>query len=168
MIEKIELKGFQELERKLREFGPRMERNGLRAANSAGAAVFRDAARALIQDSPEPSAPGEPPKSKTGQLRKAIVIFKRRGAPGKVEHSVGVRGERQTYGDTRENRRRRRVGKKFVVETRNSLVGRLLEFGTSKMAARPWLKPAFINNTDRAIDAVREKLAKVIERASGR
>jgi HK97 gp10 family phage protein len=41
--------------------------------------------------------------------------------------------------------------------------GRFLEFGTSKMAARPFLQPAFEENKDQ----VQQKMAQVIRRGLG-
>lgn len=41
----IKVEGLQDLERRLREFGPKVAKNGLRAANFAGAQVFREAVK---------------------------------------------------------------------------------------------------------------------------
>ena len=154
MIE-LKIEGLDVLERKLREFGPKVARNGLRAANYAGAATFRDAVR---QTAPV----------RTGQLKAAVSIFKRSGPPEVVKHSIGFRGKRLKYANTSENRRKRRVGRRYTVDTRNTMVARFLEYGTSKMSARPFLRPAFVNNVDRAIEAVKARLAKAVDDAARR
>lgn len=43
-----------------------------------------------------------------------------------------------------------------------------IENGTSKMAATPFMRPAFDNNIDVMIDRFKEKLAKNIEKYAGR
>lgn len=45
---------------------------------------------------------------------------------------------------------------------------RFVEFGTSKMAARPFMRPAFEKSASAAIDAVKAGLEKAIERAAKR
>jgi HK97 gp10 family phage protein len=42
---------------------------------------------------------------------------------------------------------------------------RFLEFGTSKMAARPFIRPALSQNAQRATDVVVESLNKEIDKA---
>jgi HK97 gp10 family phage protein len=151
----FKIEGLSELDRRLREFGPKIARNGLRAANYAGAAVMRDAVR-------------ETAPVRTGELRANIRIFKRATPNNVVKHAVGARGKRLKYADTAENRRKRRVGKRYTVDTRNSMVARFLEFGTSKMAARPFMRPAFERSVRPAIEAVRARLEKAVELAAKR
>lgn len=161
----IKVTGLAELTKTLRNIGPKVEQNGLRAANFAAAKVFRDDIRASIKQSTEPSAPGEPPKGKTGQLEAGIAAFRRQAPRGIAQHAVGVKGKRQKYGNTALNRRLRRVGKTFRVDTRNSQLARMLEYGTARMGARPFVKPAFLRNIDAAIDAARARLKQAVEDA---
>src|SRR5689334_6268393 len=105
----IKISGLSELDAKLRQFGPKIAANGLRAANYAGAAVLRDAVK-------------ETAPVRTGQLEANIRVFKRPGPKNRVTHSVGARGKRAKYANTAENRRKRRVGKSYQVDTRNTFV----------------------------------------------
>lgn len=162
----VEIKGLDELKRKMLSLPVKVQKNSLRAANYAGAAVFRDALRETIVDSPEPGAPGSPPKGKSGQLRKGVAIFRRRGPDNVAAHSVGLRSKRIKYANTRENRRKRRVGKTYQSDTRNSFVARMQEYGGANMAARPFMRPAFYPNTETAIERVRARLAKGLEDAN--
>ena len=149
------IEGLADLDRRLREFGPKIAANGLRAANYAGAAVMRDAVKQTVP-------------VRTGQLQANIRIFKRQGPKNVVTHSVGARGKRLKYANTAENRRKRRVGKRYTVDTRNSMVARFLEFGTSKMSARPFMRPAFERSVQATIEAVRARMAKAVEQAAAK
>lgn len=46
--------------------------------------------------------------------------------------------------------------------------GRLMEFGTVKMSATPWLRPAYDENKEKAAQAIKDKLAKAIEKANSK
>ena len=48
------------------------------------------------------------------------------------------------------------------------MVARFLEFGTSKMGARPFLRPAVERVAQTAVDAVKARLVKAIEIAAKR
>lgn len=144
----IKVNGLSELDRKLREFGPKVARNGLRAANYAGAKVFVEAAKA--------SAP-----VRTGTLKANIVAFHRSSPRNVAKHSVGVRNIRRKFADTADNRRKRRVGKSYFVHG-PAFYARFVEFGSSKMRAQPFLRPAFLTNVDTAIEAVRGRLEKAV------
>lgn len=60
------------------------------------------------------SSPGEPPAQRLGELRQSI----KKAIEGTGSHLVGMVGTDKDYGP-------------------------MLEFGTSKMAARPWLRVSF-------------------------
>jgi hypothetical protein len=60
------------------------------------------------------SAPGEPPASATGTLRKNV----KSGVEGRGDSLTGFVGTREKYGP-------------------------MLEYGTRRMAPRPWLRPSF-------------------------
>lgn len=53
---------------------------------------------------------------------------------------------------------------RFAVEiTRSAFYGRFLEYGTSKMAAKPFLRPAAENKTEEAVVAMRDAMQEAIE-----
>ena len=151
----IKLTGFKELSDKLRELGPKVARRGLRAASFAGAAIIRDATK---RNHPEFT-------SRTGTLEANIIATKRRGSNElTATYRVTVRGKTKKFANTAANRRARRVGKRYKVEG-PAFYGKFLEFGTSKMEAHPFLRPAFFSNVDNAIEAMKARLAKSIEDA---
>jgi HK97 gp10 family phage protein len=151
----IKLQGFAELQKRIAEFGPKIAANEQRNATRAAAVVFRDAVRA--------SAP-----VRTGLLKASVVVNKRRSTEGPHVVRYGVRlkpGKKQTYGNTRANRRSGRVGKKYQTDS-PAFYGKFLEYGTSKMTARPFMRPAFGPNVSRALEAFKARLAKGIEKAA--
>lgn len=55
----------------------------------------------------------------------------------------------------------------FLGVAREAFYGTLfVELGTSKMAARPWLIPAFESMTSQALEAIRSRLAKAVAKAA--
>ena len=78
-----------------------------------------------------PSLPGEPPKKVTGQLQNAIGF------------EVGMKG-----GDVIA-----KVGVLAGSIANNYAAG--LEFGTSKIAERPFIRPAIFNNSSKIIEIIR-------------
>jgi HK97 gp10 family phage protein len=147
----VKVEGLQELERQLKQFGPKVERNGLRTSAYAGAKVFMNAVK-------------ETAPVREGTLRARVRAFKRRGQAHEARYSVGVssgpRVKRRPV-----NPRKRLVKYPYVGPRAYS---RYLEFGTSKMAARPFMRPAFNSNTSAAIEAVKRRLAKAVAIAAKR
>jgi HK97 gp10 family phage protein len=86
---------------------------------------------AVRRDGSRASAPGEYPMSDTGRLANNVVA--NLPTSGNISAEVGT----------------------------NIQYGRYLEFGTSRMAARPWLLPSF----NKAKAGVEGKLKRAIERA---
>lgn len=72
-----------------------------------------------------PSRPGEPPAVMTGKLRASIMHEVKKGIGGDIEARIGIKGGTQP-------------------DTKN--YGLFLEFGTSRMPKRPYLKPALAKN----------------------
>jgi HK97 gp10 family phage protein len=81
---------------------------------------------------------------RTGETKRMVRIFKaRRVRPGTVIYRVGLLEDRS-------------------VKKLRGHIGRFLERGTSKMSARPWLRPALDNSHDAALSAIRGKMAQGI------
>lgn len=150
----IKIEGLAELQKKLLDLGPKIAANGQRNATRAAAVVFRDAIRG--------TAP-----VRTGLLKASLVVNKRRSSEGPHVVKYGVRlkqAKKQKYSNTSANRRSRRVGKKYQAEG-PAFYGRFLEYGTSKMSARPFMRPAFGPNVNKAIEAFKARMAKAVEDA---
>ncbi|MEG3193749.1 HK97-gp10 family putative phage morphogenesis protein, partial [Lysobacter sp. D1-1-M9] len=68
------------------------------------------------------------------------------------------------YADTSRNRGRGRAGQKY--RTAGAVwYGRMVELGTSKMPARPFLRPALANKGMEAVNVFRAILLKRVEAA---
>lgn len=83
-----------------------------------------------------PSLPNNPPAVDTGTLRRSITF-------SVVEEESRIIG---------------RVGSTLM----NPPYGFYLEFGTSRMIERPWLRPAMARNKDVIIETLREAVGKVL------
>jgi HK97 gp10 family phage protein len=146
MADTQNLTGFDELAKKLKELGPKVAKNGLRRATSAGAAIVRNDARAR--------APVD-----TGEMKRDIMMKRERDARGGdttgAVYTVYVRSGKKS----------RMAGKKRDVD-RDSFYWKFLEFGTNKMAARPFLRPAFEANKEGAIEAIGKSLDETIQAAA--
>lgn len=140
MADTMNLTGFKELAESLRELGPRVARNTLRRAVAAGATPIRTRARERA------------PKD-TGEMAKDIQIKREKTeGPHVASYSVFVR----TGKKSRLSGRARNVEK-------NSWYWRLVEFGTVKMAAQPFLRPSFEELKESSVKIIGEKLDEGIQ-----
>ena len=125
---------------------PRKQKNAAtRAARKAMAVVRKEAvANAKRLDDKE-----------TGErIWKNITIKPSKTKNGFVLMRVGVRGGARSYAATRENVRSGRVGQQYATDGSKDNPGgetfywRFVELGTSRTAAKPFLRPALNNNVD--------------------
>ena len=163
----VHITGLSELEKTLDQLPDRIERNFLTGGVRAGANVFRNEARAratvgsstimrllvaALLTSKEGGVghirdfKGQKIATLPGFMRSKIAVWKRRDPHHSVTFSIGVSGYKDRF-------------TKFF-----AFYWRFLEFGTSKMAAKPFLRPAFEAKTGQAIEATRIYLANRIER----
>ena len=140
MADSKNLTGFKELAKALKELGPRVGRKHLRGAASKGATLIRNEARVLA------------PKD-TGEMARDIMVKRERSAGDHIaSYSVFVRSGKKS----------RLAGRKRDMN-RDSYYWRFLEFGTRKMPAQPFLRPAFETRKEGAVDAVGAELDKRIQ-----
>lgn len=90
---------------------------------------------------------------------------------GQLSFRLGVLGGARQYSNTRENTRKRRVGKKYATGGNASNPGgdtwywRHLEVGTAKVAARPFLRPVAEQAGQKAVDTFALEFNRALDRA---
>jgi HK97 gp10 family phage protein len=148
----MRIDGLKELQNALKELPKEIQKRPLRSAVSAGAKVIAD------------EAIKKAPQGETGNLRKSIYRYRsrRQSTTGKETFLVGVRKGKAKFVDNSRNRRLGRVGKTYQTQG-EAYYWRFVEFGTSSQPARPFLRPAFENSKERAVQVMKERLGKAIE-----
>lgn len=160
------IEGFPELLSKLESIQYDMKRKGGRFALRKAAQVIRDSARQKISVHNDPTTPED--------IAKNIVerwngrLFKRTGDLG---FRVGVLGGARNYVKTKRNVRDGVAGKQYHVDGDKGNPGgdtyywKYLEFGTSKMVAKPFMRPAMAQNMQKCVSVFVEQYNKHIDRA---
>ena len=160
MAEELQLHGMKGLLTTLRGLPDEVRGKPLRTGMRKGGNIIRDEARHRVV-------------RHSGFLASEIVVRRansknrRRAGVGKDGEyfTVGVRvGRKAKYSNTRRNQRLRRVGK--VYETTGwAHYWRHVEFGTKKMAAKPFLTPAAEARGPQAAQAIINETWMAITRA---
>lgn len=161
MVEFAEIHGLEETLKALRALPTAISGKGggpLRRALYAGAKVVRAEVK---QATPV----------RTGLLKDSIAIFRDRKPEsiGMNEHyTVGIRKQRKKYRENYRNARLGRIGKSYSAAGA-AYYGKFVEFGTSKMAAHPFMRPAFEASKQAALiafeNAMRKEVGKAVEQA---
>ena len=163
MAELVQVVGLKEIEAKLKALPDHIAGKGggpmLKALRRMGSRIAADAKRRVPVD--------------TGTLKQNIITSrisaKDRRATGQDGVEVTVRAKARKYKDSARNRKAGKVGGSYN-DYGALYYARFLEFGTSKMSARPFLTPAFesvkpelpqmfVREMTRAIDEAVKKLA---------
>lgn len=144
----------------LRTLGPKVEKKYLRQALRKGAVIVRKAAQTKAKTFDDPKTPQ--------MVWKQIAIFANAGLGrknGGLALQIGVKGGAKKYKNSKNNRRQKRVGQTYMGPGA-VYYWRFLEFGTSKMKAQPFMRPALANNVDavtRAItDSINDGIDKIV------
>lgn len=159
----IKISGLAELDRKLTDLGPKIARKTGYHATAKGAAVIRDRARQVAHFRGGYS---------TGYIRENIIQFRpsKRGfgvtkGQGRLACTINVgvrlKGSRKQR-LAKMTVRRRRAGR--LIKAYPGYYWFMVEFGTQKMAAQPFMRPAFESSSRQAlqvtIDTLRADIAK--------
>jgi HK97 gp10 family phage protein len=107
-----------------------------RAATAAGSVVIKNAAQQKVPVD-------------TGNLKKNIIVKRIPQGESSLtsEHIVTVRQGKLTK-------------KQKGSGLQDAYYGRFVEHGTSKVAARPYMRPAFDQNKEKAVQAIKDRIAK--------
>lgn len=136
----VKVEGLRELGEAMSALSSDIANRVSRSATNAGAQVIRKRAQALA-----PVA--------TGNLRKNIIVRRLREPSGRLtqEYIVTVRKGKVTK-------------RQAASGLSDAYYARFVEFGTVKMAARPFLRPAYDAGKTEAVDAIKAKLRDRIEK----
>lgn len=143
---------------KLKKLPIKLQKKYLGSAVRKGANIIKQAAvsKAKSFDDPETSE----------KVYKEIVVRtnSRLGkANGGIAMQVGVKGGAKRYRNNKANRRTGKAGQSYEGPGK-VYYWRFLEFGTSKMAAQPFMRPALANNVGAATDAITSSINDGIDR----
>lgn len=142
------VEGLQELAKACRELPLAVGRSALRQAAAAGMAEVRNAVRAKAPVYTGPVSLGHPPP---GTLRRSVAMRRdnRSSGPQKQTYQVFVRSGGMK-------------GVKANGRT-DGYYGHMVEFGTVKMSARPFMRPGFDGARNQAVTKLSEILKARIE-----
>lgn len=141
--------GLKELNDALLKLPQAIAERHLRLAVGAGAQVIRKQVIERI------SAAGI--HKRTGTLERAVYA--------KAVTELSKNNEKVYFVGVRQGRRygARKTKKGREIANRDAFYWWWLEFGTSKMPARPFMRPAFENKKEDAVEAIKARLAKGID-----
>jgi HK97 gp10 family phage protein len=152
-----EIKGLDELQRKLESLPEKVAKKGLRDALKAGGAIMTSAFAAFA-----PRMTGflaEHFAMKLSVRREDIAGSAFVGPDGKMDYPDDDKGSYRLKQDKRG--RLHKVGRIAVAS-----VARFLEFGTAKMAAHPFMTPAWESHKEIVRDEIISKLGEAVEDAA--
>lgn len=154
------LQGLDPVLKRMRTLAPNLQKKGLAAAVRKGAFVFRDAAKqnATRIDDPETSrqiVKNIATQSSARQGRREGGVVYRTGVLGGARNE----GNRATGGGSEGT-----AGRASQNPGGDTWYWRMVELGTSMVAARPFLLPAMVNNLDRATSVVVAELNRQIDK----
>lgn len=166
MASNFSLKGTDAVLAKIRRISNDITKKGARSAGIRAMRIARDAARAGARAIDDPATAEMIAKNVTARFD--AKASRRQGA---IVVKVGVMGGAKKYSNTADNRRARRVGKTYKTGGSTGNPGgdtwywRLVEFGTSKMPARPFMRPALDRNSEAIGNAFVAELDTQIDKA---
>lgn len=137
----VKVEGLRELGERMKGLSEDMNNRIARAATAAGAVVIRDAAK---QKAPV----------RTGNLKKNIIVKRLPKGESSLtsEHIVTVRKGKLTK-------------KQQASGLNDAFYAQFVEYGTAKMPAQPFLRPAYDQNKEKAVQAIKDRISKRLTKA---
>ena len=137
----VKIEGLSELGARMKTLTSDVNNRIARAATAAGAVVIRNAAQQKVPVD-------------SGNLKKNIIVKRlpKGEAPLTSEHIVTVRKGKLT-------------SKQKGSGLKDAYYGSFVEYGTAKMPAQPFMRPAYDQNKEKAAEAIKDRIRKRIEKA---
>jgi HK97 gp10 family phage protein len=158
MAELFNIQGLPELKAALMQLPKEIQGKVLADAVKPAAMMIRDRAR--------DRAP-----QLTGLVKKAIVAYRaRKSDPSRIIYEVGVTMKIRRAGEiiTGSRKKLRQIRAETGKKAMTAFYWRFLEFGTKKMPARPFLRPAFEELKMKALEQIKDSLSAAIEKAAAK
>lgn len=160
-----EFKGVDEALNRLRTLAPALQDKGAKFAMSKGADLIRSKAimNAKVIDSPD----SEEQIWKNIVVRFSPRVFRR---TGNVMFRVGVMGGAANYANTKDNVRSGKAGKSYKTAGDKTNPGgdtwywRFVEFGSAKTKARPFMRPALLDQPEITLSVIQKSLNEYIDK----
>lgn len=152
----VKVDGLKELRDRLRQLPDKVGKNCLRVSAYAGAKIVRDEARTKAPVYTGSVSEGHPPP---GTLKRAIIMKQIPEASGPLKQTF--------YVTVRKGKKYRKQGKSGNL-SQDAYYWTFVEFGTARMTARPFLRPAFEAVKMRAVEAIKARLAERIEQEASK
>ena len=156
--------GFRELEQNLLQLGTEMHERGVKRMMSRAAVPMRDDARVRA-----PVLAVATPTRRPGTVRNAIHIWRKRATEYAVTYYVGVRRlSGKAVAMFKQNNRKGGKAAHSSENPNDPFYWHHVELGTSKMSAKPFLRPAFeaqkMNSVRIALEEGRDFVRKTAAR----
>lgn len=137
----VKVDGLRELGERMKGLKEDVNNRIARAATAAGAVVIRNAAQQKVPVD-------------TGNLKKNIIVKRLPKGESSLtsEHIVTVRQGKLTK-------------KQKDKGLQDAYYGKFVEYGTAKMPARPYMRPAFDQNKENAVQAIKDRIEKRLNKA---
>ncbi len=146
----IHVEGLEALRRNLRQLPLDVQANVLSKAVEAGAVVIRDDAKPRV-----PLLRIADARRIRGLLQRMVLAT--RGVRRDSEAAAFVTVKRLSKGAVAKFKKA--SGKGAASNPNDPWYWRFIEFGTSKAAAQPYLRPAFESKKEAAVEAIKKELA---------
>lgn len=167
MTSSVRVEGLKEIGDRLRALPPELGSKGggpLRYALLQAAKVIRDEASSIVRQ-----------KTRTDSNRDGIMLHKNivtkrnsRPPPGiNEQYAIGMKPGRGKYSNNTRNRQKRRVGRTYRTAGA-TWYGRIIELGSAKMPARPFLRPALASKGGEAVSTFQRTFLAAVEKAEAK
>lgn len=155
----VKVEGLSQIHKALSEFGRKVSNKIAVKAMREGGKIVREQAR---QNAPILSQ--STPHRRAGTLKKAIKSSTKVLKNGKIGTVIRVK----TLTTKQIETFKVRSGKKGALNPKDPYYWRFIEFGTSKMPAKPFLRPAFEQSKEKAVTEIIKTLKDGIESEAGK
>lgn len=136
----VKVEGLSDLSRRLKNLSDEVTKKIARSATASAAGVIKKAAQAKVPVD-------------TGNLRKNIIVKRLPKGESSLtsEHIVTVRQGKRTK-------------KQKDAGVRDAWYGSLVEFGTARAPAQPFMRPALDENGDKAVQAMKSTIERRLKK----